>query len=332
LNFGLEMAGKRPVNPEGSDFLAELRRFHEQCGSPSYHRLAALSNELPALYEDRDLPALSVSAISEILAGRRVKPPTPGWVSSFVLCCQRQAWKIGRLTEDPGLASLPGWQERLQAARGVTEASEASEAATRAEGAGDRDAVEATGETGAPDTLGTPGMGGPGDVSRAPARRPLARAEHAYVAEQGPYGQALLSGLESEDPEAAYRVAVVLAAVPEHRDAAVALLVKPGTSRHLLALELLEAEAGRFEEAVADHACALARAAEDDGSLAGAIMFYEAAALCRSRTGLVALTALLLDERGRQRSAARIRTMNSFGKGAVRRATPHGPDGFPTSS
>lgn len=296
------------MNPARRAFLTQLKKLREQSGSPSCRRLAEASEELATLYPERGLPTLSVTAISEILAGRRANLPGSAWVTSYVLCCQRHAWQVGMLERDPGFESVPDWQEKLRAARAAEESA-------------------------------APGPGEPpSSAAASPARpsrgytsgSPLARPQYDYVAGQGAYARELLAELETGDPEAAYRVAVILAADPAHRDAAIALLLRPGTDRHLLALELLEADTGRFEVAVADHACDLAKAAADEGHLAAAAVFNVAAALCRSFTGVVELAATLLAERGEVRTAEAIRAANTVG--LYRTPTPYRPKGFPASN
>lgn len=245
------------MNPAGAAFLAKLKEFRGQCGSPSCRELAAISDEVVELHKERKLPRLSASAVSEILGGKRADLPSSAWVTSFVLCCQRYAWNIGRLAEDPGLGSLPAWQEELQIARAAIEAPT------------------------------------PDDTLPAPGATPLARAEYDHVAAQGPYGRTLLASLAAGDPDAAYQVAVVLAATPSHRDAAVALLLQAGTARHLLALELLEAEAERFEDAVAGSAYALGRVAAAEGRNDAAVVFFACAARCSSLPDCVEVAATL---------------------------------------
>jgi hypothetical protein len=60
----------------------------------------------------RRLPPLSVTALSDILAGRRLGLPSWERVVSIVLACQRHAYKTGGVTTDRGTAVLPDWLER----------------------------------------------------------------------------------------------------------------------------------------------------------------------------------------------------------------------------
>src|SRR3954447_6967925 len=83
--------------PEGSArevFLEQLNDFYVACGRPRYREIAAISERLDELYpldgdRKRDLPTLSPSGISEVLAGRRKNLPSAGWLAAFVLSCQR---------------------------------------------------------------------------------------------------------------------------------------------------------------------------------------------------------------------------------------------------
>ena len=100
------------------DFLEQLNDFYATCGSPHYKDIAEISNRLDDLYplegdRKRDLPTLSPSGISEVLAGRRKNLPSAEWLAAFVLSCQRRAWELGAFGEDPGVATLPGWQRTL---------------------------------------------------------------------------------------------------------------------------------------------------------------------------------------------------------------------------
>jgi hypothetical protein len=110
------------THPEGrhpavAEFAAALRRFHTECGAPSYRSLVKTSQRLQKLYPDlgeRDLPHLSGPAISETLGGRRARPPRTAWVLVFVLSCQRRAWEEGMLDTDPGPATTREWMRRLR--------------------------------------------------------------------------------------------------------------------------------------------------------------------------------------------------------------------------
>lgn len=110
--------------PATADFRARLREHHMECGAPSYRSLVVISRRLPELYPDhlqgRDLPGLSVTAISEVLNGRRSRLPPAGWVAAFVLACQRRAFETCVLATDPGPKTLPDWMTHYRQARADT--------------------------------------------------------------------------------------------------------------------------------------------------------------------------------------------------------------------
>jgi hypothetical protein len=80
-----------------------------------------VSRRLLELYPDhlqgRDLPRLSVAAISEILNGHRAGLPSAEWVATFVLACQRRAFESCVLMDDPGPGTLPDWMTWYRQAR-----------------------------------------------------------------------------------------------------------------------------------------------------------------------------------------------------------------------
>lgn len=99
--------------PAAVTFRTRLRTYHLECGAPSYRSLVKASQRLPETYpealQERTLPGLSLSAISEVLNGRRTRLPSAEWVAAFVLACQRRAFETCVLTTDPGPATLPDW-------------------------------------------------------------------------------------------------------------------------------------------------------------------------------------------------------------------------------
>lgn len=111
--------------PEGSArevFLEQLNDFYVTCGRPHYKEIAEISERLDDLYpvegdRKRDLPTLSPSGISEVLAGRRKNLPSAGWLAAFVLSCQRRATELGAFDADPGVSTLPVWQRKLAEAQ-----------------------------------------------------------------------------------------------------------------------------------------------------------------------------------------------------------------------
>lgn len=290
------MTRKLPVNPAKAGFLADLKALLKQSGSPSYGELAAISKKLP---EERDLPTLSTSALSEILNGRRVGLPTSAWVASFVLSCEQYAWKVGKSATTPGPDSLPAWHEKLEAA----------------EAAAGADQPTVSAETPSFDVLSfePPPVNGTADGAAVPGFT-LTSSEADHMSGLGAYGQALLAELEEGNADAAYRVAVVLASTAAHREAGTSLLMGPATIGHRLALALLDAStAPTFTATVGDHACALGAAADAGGDVEAAVVFYGCAARCGTRPGLVELAAVLLISRGQDRVAEEIRLANREG-------------------
>ena len=301
------MTRKPPVNPAKAGFLADLKALLKQSGSPSYGELAAISKKLP---EERDLPTLSTSALSETLNGRRVGLPTSAWVASFVLSCELYAWKVGKSAVILGPDSLPPWHEKLEAA----------------EAAAVRDEPAVPPETPSYDVLSFDPSPVPETTNGAVAPGfTLTPAEAGYLAGLGTYGRALLTRLREGDPDAAYRVAVVLASTAAHREAGTSLLMGPATIGHRLALALLEASVTpSFTATIGDHACALGAAADAEGDVEAAVVFYGCAARCRSPLGMRELAAILLIERGLDQVAEEIRAANGGGSdpAPIRPATP----------
>jgi hypothetical protein len=270
---------------EAEAFLAQLRALHRECGAPSFRKLTKISRELSRLYPDpqgaeRDLPALSASAVSEILAGNRKDLPSSDWVASFVLCCQRWAIKVGSRTDDLGTRILPDWQERLRAAHAE--------------------------RPGRPDV--SVGGGAPRDRPAsecAPSAVRLPAPQHDYVAGYGVYGQRVLAGAQAGLPDAIYRVAVFLGSHPAYGEAALPLLIHAAAAGHSLALDLLEASPSRLEPLdAARHACQLADAAESEGSHAEALACYQCAAQGGLPIAAVKLAVTLLAGHGEHQAAA----------------------------
>jgi hypothetical protein len=293
------MTRKLPVNPAKAGFLADLKALLKQSGSPSYGELAAISKKLP---EERDLPTLSTSALSETLNGRRVGLPTSAWVASFVLSCELYAWKVGKSTATPGPDSLPAWHEKLEAAEAAAPTGdEPSEAVSPETPPFDVLSFEPSSADGTADGTAVPGF-------------TLTPSEADCMAGLGAYGQALLAELKEGNPDAAYRVAVVLASTAVHREAGTSLLMGPATIGHRLALALLDASmAPSYTATIGDHACSLGAAADAGGDVEAAVVFYGCAARCCSPLGIVELAAVLLIERGQGRVAEEIRTANGRG-------------------
>jgi hypothetical protein len=132
-------------NRAQEDFRAEMNDLYASCGSPPYKELTKISERLDELYplpeggkRDPGFPALSKSALSETLNGRRKGLPAASWLSSFVLACQRRAWEVGVREDDPGLTSLPEWHRKLSAAQAAAEPSAGEDATDKTAGRGRR--------------------------------------------------------------------------------------------------------------------------------------------------------------------------------------------------
>jgi hypothetical protein len=258
-------------------FVARLAAFHRECGGPSFGSLEKISQDLPQLYpgpwgSERNLPKLSVTALSEVLAGKRKKLPTPHWLASFVLCCQRRAAEACVIPDDPGISTLPGWQAALRAA---SEARDAPPAA-------------GTGSSGLPDRR----------ASAVPVRLPPQQQD--FVAGHGPYGQALLARAEAGDPDALYRVALLLGTDPARSEDAQSLLILAGAAGH----DLLDENPGQLAPAeVARHAYRLGRAAEARGLPDEARAWDQAAARGGLLSGAVRHATDRLAEHGEHQAA-----------------------------
>ena len=113
------MASETLGSAELDEFIRDLIELREACGSPSLRDLAAASREVQARHaEDRTgLQALSTTAISDVLARRRKRPPTWRWVASYVLACQCYARRSGAWPVDPGVDTLPGWHRHYRSVR-----------------------------------------------------------------------------------------------------------------------------------------------------------------------------------------------------------------------
>lgn len=103
-------------------FIRELKRFYAvECGRPSMRELARKSEWMIKRYPDRKLQVLSPTAIADVLNHRRKSFPTSAWLASLILACQRCAWELGVIPEDPGFITLPEWHRRLREAREACE-------------------------------------------------------------------------------------------------------------------------------------------------------------------------------------------------------------------
>jgi hypothetical protein len=278
------MSKRHPRSPEAEVFLEQLREFYRFCHEPPYRELVKISQAVPGLYPDagggkRGLPALSASAISEILGGKRQNPPAAGWVATFVLCCQRWAWEVGVLAEDPGPKTLLIWQRRLWMARG-----------TRAMSAGsNRDRSESL-------------VGPTDDVACGTVL--LTPIQQAYLASYGAYAKTLLADVETGIPSAVYRAAVLLGSDPAHGEDAESLLRWAAAAGHAPSAALLDANPVQLSPLDAVwHARQLASAAEDAGLADEALAYND----CVGRAGVlvaaIKVAVALLNQHGEHQAA-----------------------------
>lgn len=294
---------KYPDHPVRDEFLAKLRAFYTDCGSPRYRLIVTMSQRLNELYPNPhrwdSLPTFSPSALSETLNGHRRALPEPGWVTSFVLCCQRIAYETGHLPSDPGRSSLDHWQTLLRQAEAESERL----GLPGRPGPRGRAGTPAAGRSGAvtgrprPATdpavlFGDPAAAEDGTVGGFSATGPilLGEPQFEYVAAYGPYGRSLLERLHGRQPHAAYQIGVLLAADPGRGDHVLSVLTDAATTGHPGALALLQASPGVLDRRqTAEHARALARLAADAGFTTAAAAFRECAArhLAGQATGWV---------------------------------------------
>ena len=297
------MARKRyPRHPVRDAFLRQLLELHEHCGSPAYSLVARTSERLdethPVPGGSPSLPPLSKTALSETLNGHRKGLPDHGFVASFVLSCYRIAHEQGIITEDPGRAALPRWQEMLREAEeesrrlGLPLRRRPAGPAVPAAGAGAAapevpaaqgrrvpgPRAEAPGgafgagipappfldrgpeaEAEAEATAVTRAVGGPADGDlTAPVR--LTPAQYDALAAHGAFGRALAQRAQAREPRAVYQAAMLIAAAPGRDEDAVSLLTIAAAARDPDALELLQVSPRELHRpTAAAQASALAR-------------------------------------------------------------------------
>jgi hypothetical protein len=242
------------ANPGMTSLVSGLRNLHNDCLRPAYRTLAKISEQLRQLYPDYrgELTTLSPTAISEVLNGKRTRPFQPGWLASFVLSCQHSAWRAGAIDNDPGAASLPEWFAALRAAHHACAAADPAEHTDPANPAEHTDLAEHTED--APPASRPAYVCPPSTVRLTPAQR-------LRVGCYGQYGQMLIREIQTGDPEAVYRVALLLGTDPAHVDAARALLVQAAAAYHAASIELLDSGQGGPEPAeMARHASNVAAA------------------------------------------------------------------------
>jgi TPR repeat protein len=80
--------------------MRELRRFS---GDPSLEDLHRISKQLATHYQDErftNATVLAPATVSDVLAGKRKKPPKRAFLVAFVLACEWHAWTVGRVTTE----------------------------------------------------------------------------------------------------------------------------------------------------------------------------------------------------------------------------------------
>lgn len=260
--------------------LTQLRAdcaYPDSLESLSLRTVVRTSGDLRTHYQRSDDPpcrlyALSLAAISEILAGKRRGLPTFDWVANYVLSCQRHAvrQRLGR--RDQGTTVLPYWLNiyALHAADAAGDASAAAEA---------RSAYQ------------------------------LTRHQRDFVLAHGPYGKTLLARAQLGHPHARFRVALLLACDPGRTGEAVALLIGLASTGHPLALDLLDGcrdlpaaggsgpdAASPLSQVAARCAWDLACTARDHGAGTHARAFFRAAARGGTREAVVELAKMVLTD------------------------------------
>src|SRR5262245_31552629 len=110
---------RRSYDPAALDeFINLLDKYRLDCGEPSLRELVPMSQRVVKDPRYRHLPTLSLTALSDVLNGRRARPPKFRWVAAFVLACQRFAEESG-LRPDQSPSTLEEWNRRLLAVYGI---------------------------------------------------------------------------------------------------------------------------------------------------------------------------------------------------------------------
>jgi len=198
--------GQDQVGSAKDEFLVALREFRADCGVRSLRALTRISETLRALYPPPanppcELHPMSLTALSEILAGKRRCVPSFSWVASFVLSCQRYAVTDRPGRRDQGTTILPHWHAIYSAhATGAHAASVAAVSGYQ-----------------------------------------LSPQQQAYICGHGPHGEILISRAQHGHPHARYRVALLLATDESRMAEATGILIETASTGHPLALDLLDA-------------------------------------------------------------------------------------------
>lgn len=260
--------------------LAQLRAecaYPESLESLSRRTVSRISEELRTHYQRPDDPpcqlySLSLTAISEILAGRRRRLPTFDWVASYVLSCLRHAVEQRPGRRDQGPTILPNWLDIYSL-----------------------HAADAAGDAAA--------------VAEARKAYQLPRHQQDFLLTHGPYGEILIARAQLGHPHARFRVALLLGCDPGRAEEAVALLIDVAGTGHPLALDLLDAfrdkpqpagaggrVAGQLSQVAAQFAWDLACAARDHGAGTHARAFFRGAARGRKREAVFELATMVAAE------------------------------------
>ncbi len=234
-----------------------LRAYREDSGRPPLRQLVRISRHLRTHYSPPDdfpcsLAEMSLTAVSEILAGKRKHPPTLDWTASFVLSCQRWAVEQEIIRYDPGTAILAAWSAIL----------------TR----------HMTGTSSGPRPAHAADSTNPAGTGQLP-RWQLTADQRDFIASHGPYGQVLLARAQQGHPDARYRAALLLATDRARTSEAETLLLDAVAAGHAPSLALLDANPRDLPPiAAADRAHALACAARARGADDEDLAFCRAAA------------------------------------------------------
>ncbi|TMQ91507.1 hypothetical protein ETD83_30610 [Actinomadura soli] len=253
--------------------------YYAHCGEPRHDVVAATVSRVRGLYPDYrgedHPPGLSPINIYKILRGKHRTMPTSDQLGVLLLALQYLAHRAHIRDNDPGCATLPGWQALLSQAKMLD----------RHQGAKGRSGPEAVLDADPPLRVPAPAPA-PDAASSSDARISVAAIEvtpieaHELVA-LGHYTRMLALRAADADHRAFYELAVVLgtASAPYNRRAATfameAAAAAPGPSP---ASSLLNADATLNTEQAAVHARVLAHAAaagdgDGDGEAAGVFAY-----------------------------------------------------------
>jgi tetratricopeptide (TPR) repeat protein len=259
-----------PGRPTHQAFIGELRKLRRDCGNPSYAQLRRLSQQCarPGLR----LRELTETTTQEILAGKRTGLPDWAWVAAYVTACRAAA---AELALDPArLGTIEDWHRRWAAAHDATQPYSAPIPR-------DYTAPAARGTT-APAILPPPPprprpSDGSGEyaIEFGPAAK-RSQTLNRYLNYFGKPGGRLLIAAEEGDPDAAYRIGVLLWC-DGHPKEGLAWLERAARGGYSDAAALRDAPS-RAEAAQA--AYQLGQTADRDGDHDGALVYFEKAAKC----------------------------------------------------